>query len=41
MYGDNTWLKLFPNMFARADSTSNFFVSVSHKRPIVAYSRSV
>jgi hypothetical protein len=21
MYGDNTWLKLFPNMFARADRT--------------------
>ena len=41
MYGDNTWLKLFPNMFARADRTSSFFVSVSHKRPIVAYSRSV
>jgi ethanolaminephosphotransferase len=29
MYGDDTWLKLFPGMFARADGTSSFFVSVS------------
>jgi ethanolaminephosphotransferase len=29
MYGDDTWLKLFPNMFSRADGTSSFFVSVS------------
>jgi ethanolaminephosphotransferase len=28
MYGDDTWLKLFPGMFARADGTSSFFVSV-------------
>ncbi|KAL8701384.1 MAG: hypothetical protein Q9224_000528 [Gallowayella concinna] len=27
MYGDDTWLKLFPAMFARADGTSSFFVS--------------
>jgi ethanolaminephosphotransferase len=27
MYGDDTWLKLFPNFFARADGTSSFFVS--------------
>ncbi|KAI4180470.1 MAG: hypothetical protein LQ346_006990 [Caloplaca aetnensis] len=27
LYGDDTWLKLFPNMFARADGTSSFFVS--------------
>ncbi|CAN9381830.1 unnamed protein product [Alternaria alternata] len=27
MYGDDTWLKLFPNMFERADGTSSFFVS--------------
>ncbi|KAL9640491.1 MAG: hypothetical protein Q9164_000241 [Protoblastenia rupestris] len=27
MYGDDTWLKLFPSMFARADGTSSFFVS--------------
>ena len=32
MYGDDTWLKLFPNVFERADGTSSFFVSVSHKR---------
>ena len=30
MYGDDTWLKLFPNTFFRADGTSSFFVSVSH-----------
>lgn len=29
MYGDDTWLKLFPGFFARADGTSSFFVSVS------------
>ncbi|KAL8651885.1 MAG: hypothetical protein Q9226_004510, partial [Calogaya cf. arnoldii] len=27
LYGDNTWLKLFPSTFARADGTSSFFVS--------------
>ncbi|KAI8960199.1 alkaline phosphatase-like protein [Daldinia sp. FL1419] len=27
MYGDDTWLKLFPGMFDRADGTSSFFVS--------------
>lgn len=32
LYGDDTWLKLFPNMFARADGTSSFFVSVSGRR---------
>ncbi|KAK4997549.1 major facilitator superfamily transporter protein [Elasticomyces elasticus] len=26
-YGDDTWLKLFPDFFARADGTSSFFVS--------------
>ena len=29
MYGDDTWLKLFPSFFDRADGTSSFFVSVS------------
>lgn len=29
MYGDDTWLKLFPRTFSRADGTSSFFVSVS------------
>jgi ethanolaminephosphotransferase len=28
MYGDDTWLKLFPGMFGRADGTTSFFVSV-------------
>ncbi|KAH7122808.1 GPI ethanolamine phosphate transferase-like protein 2 [Dendryphion nanum] len=27
MYGDDTWLKLFPDFFARADGTTSFFVS--------------
>lgn len=31
MYGDDTWLKLFPDMFERADGTSSFFVSVSER----------
>ncbi len=29
MYGDDTWLKLFPDTFSRIDGTSSFFVSVS------------
>jgi ethanolaminephosphotransferase len=29
MYGDDTWLKLFPETFDRSDGTSSFFVSVS------------
>jgi ethanolaminephosphotransferase len=29
MYGDDTWLKLFPDFFERADGTTSFFVSVS------------
>ncbi|KAI4136737.1 MAG: hypothetical protein L6R39_007640 [Caloplaca ligustica] len=27
LYGDDTWLKLFPTTFSRADGTSSFFVS--------------
>ncbi|ODA82694.1 hypothetical protein RJ55_01202 [Drechmeria coniospora] len=27
MFGDNTWLKLFPDVFDRHDGTSSFFVS--------------
>ncbi|PWY64294.1 alkaline phosphatase-like protein [Aspergillus heteromorphus CBS 117.55] len=27
MYGDDTWLKLFPGMFKREDGTNSFFVS--------------
>lgn len=26
-YGDDTWLKLFPNMFTRSEGTTSFFVS--------------
>lgn len=29
MYGDDTWLKLFPDFFDRHDGTSSFFVAVS------------
>lgn len=29
LYGDDTWLKLFPDTFDRHDGTSSFFVSVS------------
>ena len=29
MYGDDTWLKLFPGIFCRSDGTTSFFVSVS------------
>lgn len=25
-YGDNTWEKLFPNLFARSEGTTSFFV---------------
>lgn len=28
LYGDDTWLKLFPSFFDRADGTSSFFVAV-------------
>lgn len=35
MYGDDTWLKLFPDFFERADGTSSFFVSVSGSNPYV------
>lgn len=28
LYGDDTWLKLFPGMFERSDGTTSFFVSV-------------
>jgi len=28
MFGDDTWLKLFPETFDRADGTSSFFVAV-------------
>ena len=33
LYGDDTWLKLFPDTFDRADGTSSFFVAVSTNRP--------
>ncbi|KZF21265.1 alkaline phosphatase-like protein [Xylona heveae TC161] len=28
MYGDDTWLKLFPDTFGRSDGTTSFFVSI-------------
>lgn len=40
MYGDDTWLKLFPGMFDRFDGTTSFFVSVCivapHLNPVLA-----
>jgi ethanolaminephosphotransferase len=35
MFGDDTWLKLFPETFDRADGTSSFFVSVSRNVGLV------
>lgn len=35
MYGDDTWLKIFPDFFDRADGTSSFFVSVSQDVVVV------
>ena len=32
MYGDDTWIKLFPGLFTRSEGTSSFFVSVGHLR---------
>ena len=29
MFGDDTWIKLFPKLFSRMDGTTSFFVSVS------------
>lgn len=26
-YGDDTWIRMFPNMFKRFDGTTSFFVS--------------
>jgi len=28
LYGDDTWLKLFPGTFDKADGTTSFFVAV-------------
>jgi ethanolaminephosphotransferase len=27
LFGDDTWIKLFPNAFTRMDGTTSFFVS--------------
>ena len=35
MYGDDTWLKLFPETFDRADGTSSFFVAVRYMKPYI------
>lgn len=40
MYGDDTWLKLFPGTFDRADGTTSFFVSVSSARVVEKQARS-
>lgn len=36
MFGDDTWLKLFPDTFDRHDGTSSFFVSVCSVMPALA-----
>ncbi len=35
MYGDDTWIKLFPETFDRSDGTSSFFVAVSYAMAIL------
>lgn len=41
-YGDDTWIKLFPDMFTRQEGTTSFFVSdffeVNIKLPILVFS---
>lgn len=37
MFGDDTWLKLFPGMFARHDGVSSFFVSLFYDRHFSNY----
>jgi predicted AlkP superfamily pyrophosphatase or phosphodiesterase len=39
MFGDDTWLKLFPDTFHRADGTTSFFVSVSDVVTVVIANR--
>lgn len=29
MLGDETWIKLFPDLFTRQDGVTSFFVSIS------------
>ncbi|ESZ94512.1 hypothetical protein SBOR_5092 [Sclerotinia borealis F-4128] len=41
MYGDDTWLKLFPETFDRTDGTSSFFVSVSRRVDFTEVDRNV
>lgn len=36
MFGDDTWLKLFPDTFDRKDGTTSFFVSVCYIRAYVS-----
>lgn len=33
-YGDDTWIKLFPDTFLRSEGTSSFFVTVNKKKHI-------
>jgi ethanolaminephosphotransferase len=37
MFGDDTWLKLFPETFDRHDGTTSFFVSVSVLRRAIRH----
>lgn len=36
-YGDDTWLKLFPNSFVRYDGTTSFYIS-DYTEVILRYS---
>lgn len=33
-YGDDTWIRLFPELFDKADGTTSFYVSVSYSGTI-------
>lgn len=41
LYGDDTWLKLFPDTFDRADGTSSFFVAVCRRQMAFSLSLSM
>jgi ethanolaminephosphotransferase len=32
-FGDDTWIRLFPDLFTKKDGTTSFYVSVSVKHP--------
>jgi hypothetical protein len=36
-YGDDTWLKLFPDVFFRHEGTVSFFATVESPRPFSSF----